>query len=170
MTISNILSISRIILVIPAALLFWYGHETAGIIIGGIAGVTDFFDGWLARKLNQESELGKILDPVADKFYLLVVVILLVLMDYIPLWFVIAAIARDVIILAAGWYARKKTNFVLPSTFEGKATYFLIMATILAIVLGFEEARIYGLPLCVAAMAYTLIIYGVRLKQHLDGN
>ncbi len=66
-TIPNWLSYIRIALIPVFAVLFYNGHEVPALIIIVISGLTDFFDGKLARKLNQVSDLGKLLDPVADK-------------------------------------------------------------------------------------------------------
>lgn len=66
-TIPNWLSYIRIALIPVFAVLFYNGHEVVALIILVLSGLTDFFDGKLARKLNQVSDLGKLLDPVADK-------------------------------------------------------------------------------------------------------
>lgn len=66
-TIPNFLSFIRIILVPVFAVLFYKGHHVAAIIVLVVSGLTDFADGKIARKFNQVSALGKILDPVADK-------------------------------------------------------------------------------------------------------
>lgn len=66
-TIPNWLSYIRIVLIPVFAVLFYNGYEIPALIIIVASGLTDFFDGKLARKLNQVSDLGKLLDPVADK-------------------------------------------------------------------------------------------------------
>lgn len=66
-TIPNWLSYIRIALIPVFAVLFYGGHEVIALIVIVVSGLTDFFDGKLARKLNQVSDLGKLLDPIADK-------------------------------------------------------------------------------------------------------
>lgn len=66
-TIPNIISIVRILLIPIFALLFYKGNTFAAVIILAVSGLSDLIDGKIARKYNQVSNLGKILDPVADK-------------------------------------------------------------------------------------------------------
>lgn len=66
-TIPNIISFVRILLIPVFGFLFYKGELLWALLILAISGLTDFFDGKLARKLNQVSELGKMLDPIADK-------------------------------------------------------------------------------------------------------
>ena len=85
--ISNLFSILRIILIIPVVYLLIAGETQIAVIIGVIAAITDFLDGFFARKLNQITELGKILDPVADKLFLGAIALTIMLLDIIPFWF-----------------------------------------------------------------------------------
>ena len=66
-TIPNIISFIRILLIPVFGVLFYKGELLWALLILAFSGLTDFFDGKLARKLNQVSELGKMLDPIADK-------------------------------------------------------------------------------------------------------
>ena len=66
-TVPNFLSLLRILMVPAFAVLFMKGHYLAAVIILALSGLTDFFDGKIARRFNQISNLGKILDPLADK-------------------------------------------------------------------------------------------------------
>ncbi len=77
MTIPNLLSLIRILLV-PAFLVFYLrGDKTLSLIILALSGLSDFFDGKIARKFNQISEMGKLLDPVADKLTQLSIAVVL---------------------------------------------------------------------------------------------
>src|SRR6266568_2305246 len=94
-TLSNFLSFLRVILVLPIATLV--GSEiperrfiAAGLTLLAIA--TDYFDGILARKLDQVTDLGKVIDPVADKLAIGIVGLMLALHGRMPLWFIIAAL------------------------------------------------------------------------------
>ncbi|MBE2190053.1 MAG: CDP-alcohol phosphatidyltransferase family protein, partial [Candidatus Kapabacteria bacterium] len=172
MNLSNFLSISRIIFALPAMYLILTGYNTAAMLVGVIAGLTDFFDGYIARKTNTITELGKILDPVGDKVFLLLFAIAMVIADIMPLWFLVAFAVRDTLILAGGLYAKSKLNYVMSSNFEGKVTFFLMLVTILAVLLGLEFASRYGYYLCLAAMIYSFVLYQVRwikaLKDELN--
>ena len=69
----------------------------AAFLLGGL-GVTDWVDGWVARKLKQVSELGKILDPTADRLLLLVALSALIVDRTIPVWFAVMALVREVLV------------------------------------------------------------------------
>jgi CDP-diacylglycerol--glycerol-3-phosphate 3-phosphatidyltransferase len=86
----------------------------------------DFLDGYAARKLKQETELGKVLDPVADKLLVLTLLVVLTVRFGFPLWLTALVILRDFTILTASLilYQGKKT--IHPSIFVGKVTFALL--------------------------------------------
>ena len=94
LTIPNLLSVIRIILVPVFAVLFTNGHQVAALIVLAVSGLTDFFDGKIARRFNQVSELGKILDPVADKITQITIAIMLL---------ILFRRAENTLIQAFGW-------------------------------------------------------------------
>ncbi len=99
MTIPNLITLLRFILVpaiVYALLEGAMGWALAGFLI---AGVSDGIDGFIARQFDQKSELGTYLDPVADKLLLVSVFVVLGLMNELPLWLVIAAVSRDLLIV-----------------------------------------------------------------------
>lgn len=162
MNISNALSLSRIVLALPAMYLILTGYNTAAIIVGISAGITDFLDGFIARKTGNITDLGKILDPLGDKIFLFLFAVAMTIVEMIPLWFLIIFSIRDLLILAGGLYAKRKLNYVMASNFEGKVTFVLILVTVLAVLLGIEFASRYGYYLCLAAMVYSFILYQLR--------
>lgn len=99
MTIPNLLTIARIFLTPLLALCLLRNHMTAAFAVFCIAGLTDAFDGLLARGLNQKSRLGSYIDPLADKVLLVTSFLLLWNIGEIPLWLVIITVGRDLIIL-----------------------------------------------------------------------
>ncbi len=80
LTIPNLLSVIRIILVPVFAYLFLNNHQLVALIILAVSGLTDLFDGKIARRFNQISELGKILDPVADKITQITIAVMLLIL------------------------------------------------------------------------------------------
>lgn len=94
-------------------------------------GVTDILDGYFARSRNEISELGKIIDPIADKVSLLTIILILFFKEIIPLWFVIITVSRDALILVGGLYLNSKKNTVLQSNWLGKAAAVAIGTTLL---------------------------------------
>lgn len=97
--IPNIISVFRILLIIPIALLLHHQSWTNAFILILIAGISDALDGFLARVFNWQSRLGSFLDPIADKLLLIVIFISLVQKGIIPLWLAVLVIGRDLIIL-----------------------------------------------------------------------
>jgi len=97
--------------------------------------LTDILDGYFARKRNEISELGKIIDPLADKISVITITFLLLLKGILPLWFFIVILSRDLIILLGGLYIKKKYEVILQSNWTGKLTVFIIGFTLLNLIL-----------------------------------
>jgi len=143
---SNSLSFIRLLLVIPA----WYAFNNFDesfarymvAAIGIIAAVTDILDGYLARKLNQITEFGKIIDPLADKVLVVFVVLNLFLLGEIPDYYFYMILVRDILILIGGLIVSKKIGLVLPSDYVGKATVLSISFVLLAILLNVDRQSI----------------------------
>jgi CDP-diacylglycerol--glycerol-3-phosphate 3-phosphatidyltransferase len=167
-TLSNGLSFLRVLLVIPIAVLLWKNtspyQEYAAILIV-IASATDLFDGILARKLNQVTDLGKIIDPLADKIGIGAVAFILTLQGKLPVWFVVAVLARDVLIFLGGMYAKNKKGVLLQSNLPGKwaaatTALFILVTVIESAVL--TEVRTVLLIASVCIMALSFILYSKR--------
>lgn len=130
LTIPNMLSLLRIFLIPVILLLFYYGDSHTvnylAIPLTILAMATDFFDGYLARKLNQETELGKMLDPIADKFAIALIAIFLYFRDGFPMWLILAILLRDALILLGATLIIEKKEFVIPSNIYGKLTTAII--------------------------------------------
>ena len=102
LTVPNLISIARLGC-IPWFMWLLFGAEDrmwAALLLGGL-GATDWVDGWAARRLGQVSELGKILDPTADRLLLLVAVPCLLVDGTIPGWFALTVLVREVLVGAA---------------------------------------------------------------------
>jgi cardiolipin synthase len=100
MTIPNLLTLSRILLT-PLLICFLLQRKlNHALIVFFIAGMTDGLDGLTARLFQQKSRLGSILDPLADKFLLVSSLLILGHIGLIPLWLVVIAVARDIVIVA----------------------------------------------------------------------
>ena len=97
--IPNMLTYMRIVLIPLVIILMAYNTRTSlfyAAMVYSFAAVTDFFDGWLARNLNQQSLFGKFLDPLADKIIVMSILIMLVQLDKLPAWLVIVLLTREV--------------------------------------------------------------------------
>jgi len=122
LTVPNALSILRLAL-IPVFLWLVLGPEADGAAVAVLMflGVSDYLDGYLARLLHQTSALGAILDPVADRLYILAVVVGLGLREIIPLWLAVALPLRDLLLWILVPFLRKRGYTALPVHFLGKA-------------------------------------------------
>lgn len=79
-------------------LLFGAGRQTAAAVLLGVLGATDWVDGYAARHLHQVSELGKVLDPVADRLLVATAVASIMAAGAVPLWFGVATLAREALV------------------------------------------------------------------------
>ena len=140
---SNSLSFIRLLLVIPAWFAFNYFDNNLArysvAAIGIIATITDILDGYLARKYNQITEFGKVIDPLADKVLIVFVVFNLFLVGEIPDYYFYMILARDILILTGGLIVTKKLGKVLPSDYIGKATVLAIAFVLLMILLNVDR-------------------------------
>ena len=158
------------LLAFPIATLILSNQITSAIIIGLIAIATDVADGYIARRLDEISEFGRFLDPVADKIFLATTVVCAGIVNIIPLWFVIAAIARDLIILLGGLYAKGRLGYLLPSNIVGKLTVVIISIVIIGMGIRIPGFYDYGAYVALGAMIISLAVYGIRvvtlIKKH----
>ena len=97
--IPNLLSLARIGLVPFVIVLLQDQQFLAALLVFLIAGVTDGLDGWIAKRFDARTELGAILDPLADKALLVSSYVMLSIMELIPFWLMVAVVFRDVIIV-----------------------------------------------------------------------
>ncbi len=122
LTIPNVISIVRLggvplflwLILVPEADLW-------ALLVLLLSGISDYLDGYLARKLDQTSKLGEILDPVADRLYILSTVIGLAVRDIIPWWLAILLPARDLFLWGLVPFLRTRGYSALPVHFLGKA-------------------------------------------------
>ncbi len=98
--IPNALCVLRMLLAVPVAVLLVRGEYGITLLVFGVAAITDGLDGFLAKRFNWTSELGKALDPLADKILLVTVFITLTYIGDVPLWITAPVVLRDVVITA----------------------------------------------------------------------
>ena len=101
MTLPNLITVARFIMVPLVILAMIDGEMLTAFVLFLLAGVSDGLDGFIARNFNQRSELGAWLDPVADKFLLVSVFVMLGWLGVLPNWLVIFAVSRDALIVGA---------------------------------------------------------------------
>jgi len=134
---------------------------------------SDLLDGYLARKLNQVSEFGKIIDPLADKISVVLICIVLLYLGKIPLWFVIIVILRDVLILMFGLFLSRKKNIRLMSNYPGKIAVFSIGLIILFSIMEnpyLLKINEYLYFISLFLILYSSVLYFRKFKETLNLN
>ena len=123
-TVPNILSVSRIILLPIVLLLLFKRQNAAAVAVMLVSWSTDALDGYLARKLGQVSNLGRVLDHLVDKVWVGSVLVALVFIRDLPLFLAAAVILRDLLILAGSGVIMKARGLFVQSDVVGKITGF----------------------------------------------
>ena len=173
-TVPNLISFSRILLIIPFIIFFLMGEYVLSFSFIFLSGISDCLDGFLARKLNQISDLGKLLDPIADKLTLVSVVICLgfLIPPIIPIVIILAF--KDVLMLIGGFYLLKRGITPPSAKWYGKVAtvVFYISVAIIVFFKGFLEYEIHLLTIILlsitfAVMMFALIKYAIVFKRLL---
>lgn len=171
MTAANLLTLSRLLLAPVFILIFLLGERGWALAIFAVAGATDLIDGTVARMLQQRTEGGALLDPLADKVLVQSCFLLLAAMGAIPWWFAELALARDVMIVSGIFYL-ERVGAPLPyrPTYSSKfATLLqLTVAVVGQVEMWRPEAMLVGVPISqameaiVLATAAFILISGVQ--------
>jgi cardiolipin synthase (CMP-forming) len=132
----NVITVGRIILVVPTAWLLWQERYVEALILMSVAGASDAIDGWLARRLDAVSHFGAALDPVADKLLVASMIVIFAIQSHLPLWLVIVVVGRDgVILTGAGIYRLLFGRIEFSPTYLSKANTAMQIATVLLLLL-----------------------------------
>ena len=156
-TLANLLSLVRLFL-LPLVLVCLLANTTFydGLALGLLvaAALTDFLDGVVARARDEISQLGKIIDPVADKLFTAALGVFLVVLRGMPAWFVGLYLLRDLVILSISYLLFLNRDIVMASNQLGKLTTFVLMAALVA-----YTVRLYsiGLPLVYIGAALVVL-------------
>src|SRR5207247_2001896 len=127
-TVPNLLSLIRVLLTpVFVVLILHHGTEQAGLLLMGAVVSTDWIDGYIARHTGQVSNLGKVLDPVADRLAIIAALAAMVARDAFPLWAALMVIVRDGLILAAGLVLLTAYKVRLDVRWIGKVATFGLM-------------------------------------------
>jgi cardiolipin synthase len=181
----NYLSMLRIALVRPIAWLLWQHQVMSAFWLMLLAGFSDALDGFLARRYGWQTELGTLLDPLADKFLIAAMYLVFTLQGLIPLWLVVLILTRDILILlGAGVYRGVFGDLTVnPSLLSKTNTALQILVVLMLMVsqmpigdlgprlLTFLQA--YTFPslaaLCIASGCHYLFVWGSHSWRRLRG-
>ena len=161
-TVPNWLTFGRILslpLIIVLASFPGRGFGIAAAVVFSLAAITDFLDGYIARKTGQVSEFGKLIDPIADKIIVAAAFIMLVHLGRAPAWIVALIISREFAISGLRAYSGTK-GIIIEARFMGKTKTTLQILAIICLLVNFD---LWGFPfmeagwiLLIAAFAATM--------------
>jgi cardiolipin synthase (CMP-forming) len=173
-TVSNAFSVLRLLLVIP----IWMLMDNLGsgtvrysvIALCTFAAFTDILDGYFARRMNQVTEFGKIIDPLADKVIVGAVVLKLFILGEISGFYFAMILGRDLLILAGGVIVSKLIGRVLPSNVLGKVTVILVSLVLILILLQVARDSIVFMGFYYSSILLifiSLVAYAVRAMEFI---
>lgn len=169
-TTSNVLSFARIVLIWPILVELRKGTPAgnmAAILWMLAAAATDFLDGFLARTLKQQSDLGRVLDPLADKVAVGAAAFILTRTHGLPLWFFILIIARDLAILMVAPIVAARISAVPESNWYGKVAVTAVGLVIILFTLNVAPWKSYLLYATVLMLAISTVSYCRRVYSLL---
>ncbi len=168
--IPNILSVIRILLVGVFVYAFFCVSPYVALVVFLVAGATDVVDGYLARRNNWITSLGKILDPVADKLMQCTVLICLFIEKMIPWWFVVPFFAKELCTLFMGLLVLGRRNIVVVSKWYGKMTVCLFYATVVLSII-IQDVLTDNIPLTIIvflpAIICAILTFIAYLKHYI---
>jgi cardiolipin synthase (CMP-forming) len=117
-------------------------HDPAAVAVLMVSGTTDWLDGKIARRWNQMSRVGELLDPLADRLYILATLVGLTVRDIVPLWLTLALVGRDLFLACFLPVLRRHGYTALPVHFLGKAATFNLLAGFPLLLLGEGDSTV----------------------------
>ncbi|MDC0912223.1 CDP-alcohol phosphatidyltransferase family protein [Aquiluna sp.] len=162
-SVPNMLSILRLLLVPVFLWLLIADQFLIAFLVLMFASFTDWLDGFIARKFNQITSLGKVLDPSADRLFILATLIGLTVNEIIPAWLAIVIVARDVLLLIGYPISASHGYGPLPVHFLGKAATFALLYALPLLLLAdvWPSAEAVILPLAWGFAYWGIALYWV---------
>ena len=172
MSAANRLTLSRMVLTPPAAVALlaeWPGWQPVSIALVGVAAFTDLLDGLIARRRNQITALGSLLDPIADKFFISTVFICLVARGLCPAWVAIVVVGREFAVTALRMLALQRGTSV-PVSVLGKIKMHAQVYAVLLVLFGawfpgIAPLGVMGLWMASALTAWSGLDYFARSRR-----
>lgn len=160
MTVPNMLSMLRLALVPVFLLLLLSERYLSAIVVLALSSLTDYLDGYFARKFNQVTRLGQLLDPAADRLYIFSTLVGLSITGIIPVWLAVVIIGRDIVLALAYPVLASHGYGPLPVHYLGKTGTFALLYAFPLLLMAyiFEPAKFFLEPL-----AWAFALWGVGL-------
>lgn len=168
-TIPNLLSLFRLLLVPICIWLYCWEHEylmTAGLLV--LSGITDVADGFIARHFHMVSDVGKVLDPIADKLTQAAMLFCLVSRYFHMIYPLLLMVAKELFIGITGWIAIKKTGQVVGAKWHGKAATVLLYSMLFLHLLWPQVPPVFSdvlIIICFVAILLSFVLYAIQNLQ-----
>ncbi|KGJ82866.1 CDP-diacylglycerol--glycerol-3-phosphate 3-phosphatidyltransferase [Cryobacterium roopkundense] len=161
MTVPNGLSAIRLLLVPVFLILLAQGSDALALIVLAFSSLTDFLDGFIARRFHLVTRLGQLLDPAADRLYIFAALIGLAWRDLVPWWIVLLVVGRDVFLLVLGIILANFGFGPLPVHTLGKVATFCLFYALPMIMLGqaFPDLAWWSQPVGWAFALWGVFLY-----------
>ena len=167
--IPNILTIIRFILIPFIFLSVIYHHYLTGLIIFTISAFTDVLDGYIARKYNYITDIGKLIDPLADKLTQIFLLLALTILKIIPWWILLILFIKECVMIICASFLYKKKDVVVYSKWYGKlATVLFYLAIVTSLIINQFDINIsfkidlYLYYLAILATIFSMVMYGIQ--------
>jgi len=161
LTLPNLISFGRLLGVPLFLYLFLVARaDVAAVVVLAIGGTTDWVDGWIARRLRQVSRLGELLDPLADRLYILATLLAFTAREVVPWQFTAALLAREALLLGSLAVLRRYGYGPPPVHYVGKTATFLLLAAFPVLLLATEWS---AAATATAAIGWGLAWWGLVL-------
>jgi len=170
MTLANLITLSRGLMIVPVVILLATGHRWAAWWLFGVACATDLIDGFVARARNEVTQLGKVLDPIVDKSLYVAVLCTLSVVGDIPTWALALFLAPQVAIGLGALFLKVRKNTVQQAKLPGKAAATLAFGAIAFLIVRWPG----GIEIFYAAIAATFLaathyaILGIKHERNSD--
>jgi|GEM_PF-384243 len=167
---SNLLSLSRILLTIPICYLIQLNTPTGNVwllIVALFTGFTDYLDGYFSRRYNQITDLGIVLDPIADKISMAGIMIYLILYRDFPISLTVLLIYRDILISIGGSLVIRKTGEPIMANMLGKVNTCLISAAGILNMAGVQNWIYYGFLIASYSSVFISAVIYYRMGEKI---
>ncbi len=169
--IPNILTIIRFILIPFIFMSVIFHHYLIGLVIFTISAITDILDGYIARKYNYITDIGKLIDPLADKLTQIFLLLALSILNILPWWILAIVFVKECVMVISASFLYKRKDVVVYSKWYGKmATTLFYLAIIFSLIINqFNIALpfridLYLYYLAILATIFSLIMYAIKFK------
>jgi cardiolipin synthase (CMP-forming) len=163
-TVPNVISFLRL-LGIPLFLYLFLvvEHDVAALVVLAVGGTSDWLDGWVARRLGQVSRIGELLDPVADRLYIVATLLAFTVREVVPWPFTAALLLRELVLLVAVGVLRRHGHGPPPVHYLGKTATFVLLAAfpVLLLVQAVPATVVWASPLGWALAWWGIVLYWV---------